>query len=166
MFLYLYSLENSIIDTCMSSVHLSTYAFTLLCTHGWESIAMQWNSADVSWWYKCALCIHFHVNYAQPLCPNVELGAFWCCHQRHSELLLYLRVWEPGSEWVSLVVILHKPKGPKMGSKSVAGSSSECESDKVGTRAGGKLVKKILGTMTNHLTVTMADCHQLSYTAL
>lgn len=49
---------------------------------------------------------------------------------------------------------------------SAAGSSSECESDKVGTRAGGKPVRKILGTMTNHLAVTMADCHQLSYTAL
>ena len=44
-----------------------------------------------------------------------------------------------------------------MGSKSIARPSSESENDKVGTRAGRKPVRKILGTMTNHLVLTVAE---------
>lgn len=40
-----------------------------------------------------------------------------------------------------------------MGSKSTARPSSESENDKAGTRAGGKPVRKILGTRANHLVL-------------
>lgn len=86
------------------------------------------------------------------------------CHHKVTPDSYYISGYEnQGVSWSAQLQYLHKPKELTVGSKSAAGPSSEHESDKVGSKAGGKPTRKILGTIANHLVVTMADFYQLGF---
>lgn len=72
---------------------------------------------------------------------------------------------KPTSHNVECQGIYTNPKGKGGVKVSCRARDSECGRDKVDTRADGELVRRNLGTITNHLVLTVPDFDQLGFKA-